>query len=157
MNSKCLMPLTATSQPLHNTARASTARVQSAVTPPSQAWALDDGDEELDLETLENIPQTQVNVTVGRVKMPLAIPENVEEAVSDKSEASVNLTEADSDEESEENWGVFPDEPDETPIMDVRPRQKLDAVPNKVSVQISGPSTPSRAVARSYPKMHLES
>ena len=27
----------------------------------------------------------------------------------------------DSDEDSEEDWGVFPDEPDDTPVVDVRP------------------------------------
>ena len=57
--------------------------VQTAVTPPTQAWALDDADDELEMDDIPSEPQKQAHVSVGQIQMPLAIPDeqtNVERA-----------------------------------------------------------------------------
>ena len=41
--------------------------VQTAVTPPTQAWALDDADDELEMDEIPSEPQKQAHVSVGRI------------------------------------------------------------------------------------------
>ena len=48
----------------------------------------------------------------------------------------------DSDEDSEEDWGVFPDEPDDTPVVDVRARQSLGLTNQSPKVDINASQSP---------------
>ena len=122
--------------------------VQTAVTPPTQAWALDDADDELEMDDIPSEPQKQAHVSVGRIRMPLAIPDeqtNVEEGMEVRAASAQPQTKVfnfDSDEDSEEDWGVFPDEPDDTPVVDVRARQSLGLTNQSPKVDINASQSP---------------
>ena len=126
--------------------------VQTAVTPPTQAWALDDGDEDLELDDIPNEPIQQAHVSVGTVRLPLAIPdEQVAANVSAGADSvqvqlSTALLNDNADEDSEDNWGVYPDEPDDTPVIDVAARQRLGLSDASNKIELSQPksSSPSK-------------